>query len=151
MFKSATTRLTLAVLGGSCMALGLSAAAVAGDTDTATSEVTLTVLQAISVDLGNDMDFGTVYTSDSGTNLSAPTPATFNVSGAEEEPYDISVPATVDIGNGTTTATVELSAPADGTLTGGTDSFGVDGTIASLPAEAGSYTGNFTVTVSYSN
>ena len=146
---------TCAVLGAAgFLTLGLAGQAAAeGSSDTADANVTLQVWQAISVTNDAGMDFGTVFTGD-GSAVNAETPASFSVTGQDGEAYTITIPNTVDLNDGdTNTVTVNLSADASGTLTGGSDSFTVAGEIpaGSVPGTAGTYTGTFTAMVEYTN
>ena len=145
------TRRFVATVGiTGCVVVGAyGSSALAGDTDSATADVSLTVLQAISITRDTDMDFGTVFTGHAGS-VAADTPAAFSVTGEAEENYTIDVPSDTTITNGTDTATVTLTpSAAGGTLVGGNDAFTVSGEIASVPASSGVYTGSFTATVSY--
>jgi len=140
----------LATLAG----LAVSGAALAeGSFDTATANVSLEVMQAITVEATQDMDFGLAYTSQANSELTADTPASFSVQGADGEGYTIALPDSVEISNGGNgSATVELSTDSTSRSLGaetGEDNFEVTGEIESLPGETGTYSGEFTVTVAY--
>jgi len=145
----------LATLAGAA-GLAVSGAALAeGSSDTATANVSLEVMQAITVDAVQDMDFGLAYTSQAGSGLTADTPASFSVQGADGDDYTIALPDSVEISNDDNdSATVALEVAGEETtrnLKGGEDDFEVSGTIGSLPGETGTYSGEFTVTVSYAD
>ncbi len=144
-FTLRSAAVTAAVAG--LMAAGTHA--VAGDQDTATSDVSLEIMQAISVDVDQHMDFGTAYTGGS----VEPADASFNVTGDDGAEYTIDAPASTDITDGTNTLGVDLTpSAASSTLVDGNDAFTVTGEITeTLPGESGSYSGDFTVTVSYAD
>lgn len=147
----------LATLAGAA-GLAVSGAALAeGSSDTATANVSLEVMQAITVDATQDMDFGLAYTSQAGTGLTADTPARFFVQGADGEDYTVTLPENIEITNDDNAAATVALEVADGETTrhlnggDGEDNFEVSGTIGSLPGETGTYSGEFTVTVSYAD
>lgn len=73
----------------------------------------------------------------------------FTVTGASGATYSVTVDASVNLtGPGTMTAT--LTNDGGGSLTGGTDTFNVGGTLAvGANQAAGSYTGTYSVAVNY--
>ena len=78
--------------------------------------------------------------------------ATYTITGESGTTFSISVPATFTITNGTTNLTVTTSSSATGTqtLTGGTFSLGVGGTLPVTAATTrGNYSGSVTVTLAY--
>lgn len=78
--------------------------------------------------------------------------ATYTITGESGTTFSISVPATFVITNGTTNLTVTTSSSATGTqtLTGGTFSLGMGGTLPVTAATTrGQYTGSVTVTLTY--
>lgn len=80
------------------------------------------------------------------------TRAQYTITGQSGTTFSITVPATFTISNGTTTLTVTTSRSATGTqtLTGGTFSLGVGGTLPVTAASTrGNYTGSFSVTLTY--
>jgi hypothetical protein len=105
-----------------------------------------------------------IRTQTGGVNLSVQTPAAsnaaYNVSGAVNTTYGITLPSTITVTSGPASMTISsllartASAGADGltgTLSaGGTDNFTVGGTLGvSAGQSTGTYTGTFDVTVAY--
>ena len=105
-----------------------------------------------------------VRTQTGGVNLSVQAPtasnAAYNVSGAVNTTYSITLPASITVTSGPSSMTINAllartaSAGSDGltgTLSaGGTDSFTVGGTLNVSQGQAtGTYTGTFDVTVAY--
>lgn len=81
------------------------------------------------------------------------TAAAFTVTGEADQSYTITLPSSVDITNGsggTMTVNGFGGSKASGTLTAGTDSFTVGGTLTVAANQAsGEYNGTFAVTVEY--
>ncbi|MEQ9556453.1 MAG: DUF4402 domain-containing protein [Rhodospirillales bacterium] len=102
---------------------------------------------------------GTVTVSDAGvkgvtggaSNLGGSHAAgAFTVTGATGATYSITIPGTVSLTGAGSPMTVTLTEPAGGTLTGGTDTFNVGGTLAvGANQAAGSYSGSYTISVNY--
>lgn len=158
----------------SAAAVGLLTAAPAfaqaGPQATANAGASAEIVTPIAVVTVDGIDFGTIAAGSGGTitmapggGLSSSSPnmlisgstgnaATFNVSGGNGLAYSSTVESPIPLSNGVDTLTATLTRdggnPAlDGT---GADSFDVIGSLA-VPAgsSAGSYTGNFDVTVQY--
>jgi spore coat protein U-like protein len=85
--------------------------------------------------------------SEIGGSVSSPS---YTVTGATGATYSVSVPGPVDLTSGGDTISMALTNDGGGSLTGGTDTFNVGGTL-SIDANqpAGSYAGTFSVTVNY--
>ncbi len=148
--------------------------AASGTANAATASASLNIQTAFSVTKTADLAFGTVFlpgtgggtltigtdgsATATGTGMIAPssgtTAASFDVSGPASTPYTITLPASADLTDGTTTLVVDTftdSAAGSGTLDGsGADTFTV-GAKVTIPdtATIGSYTGTFDVTVDY--
>jgi len=76
--------------------------------------------------------------------------AAYNVTGASGADYSVSIPATISLDSGGNSMTLTLSENSSGTLTGGSESFSVGGSLAIAANQApGSYSGTFAVTVNY--
>lgn len=74
----------------------------------------------------------------------------FSVTGASGATYGVTVPASVSLTGPGAPMLATLTHDGGGTLTGGTDSFNVGGTLAvGVSQTAGSYTGTYTVSVNY--
>ncbi len=72
------------------------------------------------------------------------------MTGASGATYSVTIPATVSLTGPGSAMTVTLTDPGAGTLTGGTDTFNVGGTLAVGASQtAGSYSGTYTVSVNY--
>ncbi len=81
------------------------------------------------------------------------TAAAFTVTGEADKSYTVSLPSSVDIDNGagqSMTVNNFTGSKATGTLTSGTDTFSVGGTLTVAANQAsGEYNGTFAVTVEY--
>jgi len=74
----------------------------------------------------------------------------FTVTGASGATYSVTIPGTVSLTGPGTAMEVTLTDPGSGTLTGGTDTFNVGGSLAvGANQTAGSYSGTYTVSVNY--
>jgi len=80
----------------------------------------------------------------------SPAAGAFTVTGASGATYSVTIPGTVSLTGPGTAMEVTLTDPGSGTLTGGTDTFNVGGTLAvGANQTAGSYSGTYTVSVNY--
>ena len=78
------------------------------------------------------------------------TSAAYTVTGASGADYSVSIPSDISLTSGGNSMTLTLSENSSGTLTGGTDTFSVGGSLAiGANQAAGSYAGTFGVTVNY--
>lgn len=128
--------------------------------------ISITQVPGANMNFGNiiaDADGGTVLLVPAGTRtltgLTSPsiagtvTAASFTVTGLSGATYAITLPASHTISNGAVNMTVDsFTHNATGTLTGGTETFGVGATLHVGAAQAtGTYTNaaGFTVTVNY--
>lgn len=158
--------LALAVSG---LVGGAASAYAATSSGTATAEI----ITAISIANNQDLAFGSIVPSSTGDTVAVATDGTvtcganvtcvdqstktagaFTVSGEAGYSYAITLPSgDVQLSNGTETMTVNnfSSNPSGtGTLTGGTDSINVGGTLnVSANQAQGSYSGSYDVTVEY--
>ncbi|PIW25691.1 MAG: hypothetical protein COW30_18940 [Rhodospirillales bacterium CG15_BIG_FIL_POST_REV_8_21_14_020_66_15] len=74
----------------------------------------------------------------------------FSVTGANGASYSVSVPASVTLSGPGTAMTATLNHDGGGSLTAGTDTFNVGGTLSvGANQTAGSYSGTYTVSVDY--
>jgi len=138
---------------------------------TANADATATILEQVTVTKSADLDFGTIVVGATGGTVDistagartcaaalvcsgAVTAAAFDVDGTTGEVVDVTVPANVTLTSGTgptaTSMTATLSG-SDATITlDGTDAFTVGGSLAvGANQAAGDYSGTFTVTVDY--
>jgi Domain of unknown function (DUF4402) len=151
-------------------AISTPAFAAPGDTANANGAATAEVVAPITLTHTPSaaLDFGTFTTgtgggtivvtqagvaTDSGdvTLVSGSTSAAdaFSVAGDAGRAFTITT-ASGTVANGGTTMAFTTSAPASGTLTGGTAAFNVGGTLTVVGGEAaGTYTGSYSVTVAY--
>ena len=133
------------------------------------------IISPLSITQNNGLEFGTIATSGtagtvtiaaqealnltwSNVSVIKPTDAArksgkFTVTGLSGSTYKLTVPESATIANGANSMSIALtkSAPSTGnTLTGGTSSFYVGGTLSVGATQAtGNYTGSYTVTVAY--
>ena len=131
----------------------------AGSTASAPANATATVLASIAITKTRDLAFGSGVPGDGAKLVAASDPtasASFNVTGAASKAYNITLPAgSINMSNGAATIGVSAftSSPAtSGVLSGaGAQTITVGATRAALsPTQApGSYSGSFTVTVTY--
>ena len=139
----------------------------------AAASASATIIEVISIEQEQDMYFGniiadadggtvTIGTDGSVTNTGIDFPtgnegtrqqAIFEVEGQDGVTYEIDLPASVTISDGTNDMTVDgFTSDPDGTgaLTGGTQNVNVGATLnVGASQVAGEYQGSFTVTVSY--
>jgi hypothetical protein len=74
----------------------------------------------------------------------------FTVTGDTARAFNISASGSNTVSNGTTTMAFTISAPASATLAAGTFALNIGGTLTVASAQAaGSYTGSYTLTVTY--
>jgi hypothetical protein len=74
----------------------------------------------------------------------------FSVTGASGATYSVTVPGTVSLTGPGTAMTATLTNDGGGSLTGGTDTFNIGGTLSIGASQAaGSYSGTYTVSVNY--
>jgi hypothetical protein len=144
---------------------GLSTQAVAA---TATGTANANVLTPIAITAGQTLEFGaftgaagTVTVSTAGARSStgavvlAPTngtvrQGTFTVTGSGNSTFGITYPSAFNITSGANNMSVTVSGPATGTLTSGTATINVGGTVTVAANQAaGAYTGTYTMTVEY--
>lgn len=145
---------------------GMAAPAAA---QTATGDVTVRILQAITVSKTADLNFGrvvagttagSVVVAEDGTRtcpaalrcIGATTGAAFAVTGTTGETVTVSIDTpSIQLASGTNRMTVGLTtATRTITLAAGPNTFRVGGTLAVGAAQAaGTYTGQFTVSVNY--
>ena len=72
------------------------------------------------------------------------------MTGASGASYSVTVPASVSLTGPGTAMTATLTNDGGGSLTGGTDTFNVGGTLSVGASQtAGSYSGTYTVSVNY--
>lgn len=151
----------------------LASPAFAQDSDTATASGSATLVEPLQITKDTDLEFGQVIkpvtgtgtiTMGSGSNTVSgtdgagtlggitPSRATFSITGEDGESVSVQVPTSFTMTDGTTNLIVTLAADNGGTqtLTGGELDLAVGGSFP-LPAsaDAGAYTGNFTVQVDY--
>lgn len=152
-------------------AFSVPAVAAPGDTDNATGTATAEIVAPISIthDAGASLSFGTLTAGNGGTIAVSPagtagTPTGevrllagstvsadgFSVSGEDGRSYSITVGGgTVTSGTNNMSFTTSAS-KASGSLTGGSDTFSVGGTLTVGANQAvGSYSGSYTATVTY--
>jgi hypothetical protein len=165
----------LAVLAAVATAVATPAFAAAPVTQQATSRAK--ILKALQLTKNDDLDFGTVIvgavvgtetvsvtqsgrTCGNGVgsqlvcNADPYSPASFNVTGTNNQLVTITVPSTVTMTNGATgSLDVDLTAPANLTLTSSGspgDDFFIEGSVdLAASTEEGDYTVDFDVTVEY--
>jgi len=152
-------------LAGAAIALSTSASAAE-----ATGSAGATIIAPLAISNTAGLNFGTVAPGSESATVVLATDGTrtcaaaltcldenhqaaaFAVTGQSSYSYDITVPASVtmtDGGSNSMTATLSGS-KSSGTITDGTDSFTVGGTLTVAGSQAaGSYTGSFTVEVAY--
>ncbi len=135
---------------------------------TATGTANATVLTPIAITAGQTLEFGaftgaagtvTVSTagarSSTGSVVLAPTngtvrQGTFSVTGSGSSTFAITYPSAFNITSGANNMSVTVSGPATGTLSGGSATINVGGTVTvSANQAAGNYTGTYTMTVEY--
>lgn len=142
-------------------------------TDTATATSTATVVTAIAITNSADLAFGkivagatagTVVMSTAGSrsatggtklgNAGSASAAAFSVTGETGATYSITLPASASLSDGATNTmvldTFTSNPSGTGTLTGGSETVNVGGTLNVGAAQvAGAYTATFDVTVAY--
>lgn len=146
----------------------------AQNTDTESAQATATIHQHLSLSKNVDLAFGGIITdTDWGTVTipanSAGTPnysglpaqlaattaaAKFTANGQDGATFDITLPSTASITNGSHSMTIDNFISSEGTngvvLSGGSKEFYVGATLNIAAGQAaGQYTGNFNVTVTY--
>ena len=170
MMKVGYKKGTGLVLAAAVVLAAAAGSAQAADTATATASAEL--VTPITVSKTADLDFGRLSSGaaggtsvvsaagarsvtgdvvEEGGTVSA---ASFDVTGSTGLGYDITLPTSISITSGGDSMTVNAftsdKAGNAGTLTGGTDSFSVGGTLTVAASQAtGTYTGTFDVTVAY--
>jgi hypothetical protein len=136
----------------------------------ATATATAVIFTPLTIDKDVDMDFGTLASAGGGTlvlNLDntltasagvtiiggTPTAASFTVTGISGATYSMNIPGSITLTSGLNTMTVDpITNNSPGTLTGGTATIAVGGTLnVSAGQSAGTYTNttDLTVTVNY--
>lgn len=136
----------------------------------ATATATAVIFTPLTISSTVDMDFGTLASAGGGTlvlNLDntltpsagvtviagTPTAASFTVTGIIDATYSMTIPALITLASGANSMTVDpITDNSTGTLTGGTETFAVGGTLnVSAAQPAGTYTNttDLTVTVNY--
>ena len=152
------------------LAFAIAGPAQAADTATATARATL--VDPITLTKNVDLDFGRLSSGAAGGTavVSAAgarsvtgdvveeggtiTAAEFDITGEDGLVYDITLPTSISITSGGDSMTVNTftsdKAGNSSTLTGGTDTFNVGGTLNVGASQAtGTYTGTFDVTCAY--
>lgn len=150
-------------------AFAVPAVAAPGDTDTTQGTATAEIVAPIAIthDSGASLNFGTVASGDAGTVVVSQAGAlgggstattltgstysadSFTVTGDAGRSFSITTTGG-NVTSGTDTMAFTTDAPASGTLTGGTASFSVGGTLTvGANQAAGSYSGSYDATVTY--
>lgn len=170
-------RLTKIALGAAAVA-ALASPAFAQSSATQSTTATTRIISPITLTKNSDLAFGTIVKPSSGTNTvtidastgartktgagdaalatSTTGRAAYTVGGEGGQGFSITVPATVDMSNGSDNLTVTLTkTAATGSLSGtlgsaGTATFGVGGSFdVASTTPSGNYTASFDVTVAY--
>ncbi|GAB3477663.1 DUF4402 domain-containing protein [Polaromonas eurypsychrophila] len=135
---------------------------------TATGTANATVLTPIAISAGTALNFGTLAGNATGGTVivtaagvrtptgsvvvtgAAFTAGTFTVTGTGASTFAVTYPASFNVTSGANTMGVVVTGAAIGTLSGGTVSLPVGGTLTVGGNQAaGSYTGTYTMTVEY--
>lgn len=135
---------------------------------TATGTANATVLTPIAIAAGTALNFGTFAGNTAGTVVVSTAGArsatggvvlatggtvgagTFTVTGTGSATFAVTYPPSFNVTSGSDTMAVVVNGAATGTLSGGTVSLPVGGTLTVGAAQAaGSYTGTYTMTVEY--
>ena len=162
-------KVTIGAITGAGLVLGMTGGASAvSDTFDATANIQTSIALTNTANLAfanivpDAAQAGTVVIDTSGGRTCAPvlscsgstSAAAFDVSGSDGSTYQVTLPPETLVSSGGNNMTVSAFnsslAGNTGTLTGGTDSFTIGGTLNVGANQAtGSYTGQFTVTVEY--
>ena len=135
---------------------------------TATGTANATVLTPITIAAGTALNFGTLAGNASGGTVVVTAAGarsttgtvvvtggtfaagTFTVTGTGSSTFAVTYPVSFNVVSGSDTMAVVVTGAATGTLSGGTVSLPVGGTLTVGGNQAaGSYTGNYTMTVEY--